>query len=128
MSEYGIDINKLEQFVNTPVAEKKGWGSYAHLLSVEAYDLERFEISSGQQCLLKVTADREAMLFIETGTVAVNGILLGTKEAMGLYPADNINIVAKEKSVVYGFSAPAEDGGSYFKKSPTTDVRDKYWG
>ncbi len=126
--QYGLDINKLGECISTPKETKTDAGTRTLVIDLPEYRLEMYSLGKGKKVAIHPKEHFETTFFVEKGSIEVSSIALSERGVISFGDGKNISVVAKEKSVVYVFSGPAEDTGTYGKLQKVQDYRDKYWG
>lgn len=129
MHQYGIDIDQLQNLIQTPVSSRTEYGRHATLASMPEYRLEQFVVDPGRNVTLALPDDREVTLFLEEGSAQIDGALLGPHMLTTLSASSRATLVAAKPSTIYAFYGPTSkqpvQSGAI---SVTADFRDKYWG
>jgi mannose-6-phosphate isomerase-like protein (cupin superfamily) len=130
MHKYGIDIDQLQNLIQTPLSSCTGYGRHATLASTPEYRLEQFVVDRGRNFTLTLPEDQEVTLFLEVGLVQIEGSVLGPHMLTTLAAATRTTLVAAEPSTIYAFYGPTSKPPAVQPGTigATTDFRDKYWG
>jgi mannose-6-phosphate isomerase-like protein (cupin superfamily) len=130
MHRYGLDIDELQNLIQTPVSSRTEYGSHAALASKPEYRLEQFVIEAGAQLTLDLADDEEVTLFAEEGSVRLGGSVLGPHMLTTLLASSHTALVAYETSTIYAFYGPASKwpAAAACAIAAPIDFRDKYWG
>ncbi len=126
--QYGLDVNRLGEFISVPIAEKSGSGFYTLIIDLPEYRLECVVLKKGKTFSFTTPREFETTVYVEEGKVQVKGTTLKARGTMTVPPRSVIEIEAVADATVYFFSGPADDEGTYYKARMTVDHRDKYWG
>jgi mannose-6-phosphate isomerase-like protein (cupin superfamily) len=130
MHQYGMNIDELQNLIQTPVSSQTEYGSHTTLASTSEYRLEQFIIEAGKQLTLDLAGDEEVTLFAEEGSVQIGGSVLGPHKLTTLPASSRNALVAVETSTLYAFYGPASNQPATGQDGigTPTDFRDKYWG
>lgn len=130
MNQYGIDVNKLDEFVCASPLEKSQDGSRELLILKKEFSLERILLPAGKRFSLELNGEREAALFFEEGSASAGGVFLEKHEVISFAPGSRKELEAKSDSIAYVFFGPVDHKypDDYGVKRKTTDYREKYWG
>ncbi len=130
MNHYGIDVNKLDQLITTPILEKAEWGSRTVIMSRDEFSLERIILHAGKSFGILLPKGKEATIFIENGIIRLGIEKLEEHDVFFCVPGQNLEFVAEDNATVYIFLGKAElsTNNLYGTKQQILDHREKYWG
>src|SRR3989344_4165823 len=130
MNQYGIDINNLDKYIDTPGRKHKKWGVYSLLARLPEYQLESLEMAAQRSLSYSTPKGFESTVFVEEGNIMIGDKNVASKKSFTLKVRSKVKILAVESSVAYVFSGPADEKSKRKpqKVNSTFDFRDKYWG
>lgn len=128
MNQYGLDVDKLDQLLLTPISEETKWGLFSTIVSQDEFLLRRARINAKKLFPFEGENSKEATIYVEEGIVSIGGVDLKEREFTILGPREKKEITTEEGAVIYIFYGKASDSAQYGSKHGTSDFRDKYWG
>lgn len=127
---YGISIDKLQDFIATPSHETTEWGSICKAITQDEYALEQRVVNAGSRLPLNIPANMECTLFVEEGEVSVGSTALKARGTIILTPGSSqvITGAGNAPSTLYLFFGTPDSNHTYNVPGTTSDYREKYWG
>src|SRR5690349_3665932 len=103
MHEYGVNIEKLKDFIRKVAPQKTEYGFFYSIAGCSEYELQRLDVEKGKSVRFKTPVGRDATGVVEQGSLQWQGQPVAMRETICFDAGSEHTLFASESSTLYIF-------------------------